>query len=102
MEAYWAPIRPRRTGRQKQARDFVVLFGLEHHYGAGKEVLTYGIDLDFLLAHPDLHLLPLEEYRRVVNQAGGLVVMAHPYRHADYIDGTVRPPAGVPGRGGGL
>lgn len=27
----------------------------------------------------------------MVNQAGGLVVMAHPYRHADYIDGTVQP-----------
>lgn len=91
MEAYWAAYEAAKDWAAKQARDFVVLFGLEHHYGAGKEVLTYGIDLDFLLAHPDLHLLPLEEYRRVVNQAGGLVVMAHPYRHADYIDDTVQP-----------
>ena len=34
--------------------DFDVLFGIEHAYGDGKEVLVYGIDLDFLLANPDI------------------------------------------------
>lgn len=71
--------------------DFHVLFGLEHQYGAGKEVLTYGVDLPFLLAHPDLHLYPLDGFVRAVHQAGGVVSMAHPYRHAGYIDPKVLP-----------
>lgn len=91
MEAYWAAYEAAKSWAGKQARNFHVLFGLEHQYGGGKEVLTYGIGLDFLLAHPDLHLLPLEEYHRAVKQAGGLVVMAHPYRHASYIDDTIAP-----------
>lgn len=41
MEAYWAAYQAAKDWAAKQARDFVVLFGLEHHYGAGKEVLTY-------------------------------------------------------------
>lgn len=73
------------------ARDFHVLFGLEHHYGSGKEVLTYGIDLPFLLEHPNLHLYPLEEYARLVHEGGGVLSMAHPYRHAPYIDPQVKP-----------
>lgn len=72
-------------------KDFHVLFGLEHAYGSGKEVLTYGIDLPFLLSHPDLHRYSLEEYCKVVKQAGGMIVMAHPYRYAPYIDETVGP-----------
>ena len=37
--------------------DFDVFFGIEHLYEKGKEVLVYGIDLDFLLAHPELEHL---------------------------------------------
>ena len=33
----------------------------EHHYGSGKEVLTYGIDLDFLLAHPNIDVAPIKD-----------------------------------------
>ena len=55
-----------RAVRWAEGKEFSVFFGLEHHYGGGKEVLTYGIDLDFLLAHPDLDRLPLREYARLV------------------------------------
>lgn len=72
-------------------KDFDVLFGLEHYYGSGKEVLTYGIDLPFLLAHPDIDKLPLSEYARLVHEAGGFLSMAHPFRDRSYIDMTVRP-----------
>lgn len=74
-----------------ESRDFHVLFGLEHAYGSGKEVLTYGIDLAFLLEHVNLHLYPLEEYARFVHEAGGFLSMAHPFRDRDYIDPTVKP-----------
>lgn len=74
-----------------RGRDFDVLFGLEHAYGHGKEVLTYGIDLDFLLQNPDIHRLPLSEYSRLVHKAGGFLSMAHPFRDREYIDMSVGP-----------
>lgn len=72
-------------------KNFHVLFGLEHHYGDGKEVLTYGIDLPFLLEHPDIDRLPLSEYARLVHDAGGFLSMAHPYRDRGYINMSVGP-----------
>ena len=70
---------------------FHVFFGLEHNYGDGKEVLTYGIDLNFLLAHPDIDLLPLEDYSRLVHEAGGFISQAHPFRKAWFINENVLP-----------
>lgn len=74
-----------------EGKDFDVLFGIEHAYGHGKEVLTYGIDLEFLLRHPDIDRLPLSEYSRLVHEWGGFISMAHPYRDRDYIDMSVGP-----------
>lgn len=71
--------------------DFDVLFGLEHAYGSGKEVLTYGIDLDFLLDNPDLCTLSLAEYAARVHDAGGYIAQAHPFRERAYIDPSVLP-----------
>lgn len=91
VEAYWRAYEAARDWARGRSRDFTVLFGLEHQYGGGKEVLTYGIDLDFLLAHPDLDQYSLADYTDAVRRAGGLISMAHPYRHADYIDDTILP-----------
>ena len=74
-----------------KGKDFSVLFGLEHSYGHGKEVLTYGISLEFLLAHPDIEQLSLKDYSALVHEAGGFLSMAHPFRHAPYIDPEVGP-----------
>lgn len=89
MKCYFAAY----EAAEKWAEDkaFNVLFGLEHHYGDGKEVLTYGIDLPFLLAHENLHELPLSEYADLVHGAGGFISMAHPFRHAPYINPSVLP-----------
>lgn len=66
--------------------DLDLFFGLEHAVpGTGKEFLTYGIDLEFLLANPDLVKVPIEEYIARIHAAGGLVVQAHPFRQAPYI-----------------
>lgn len=62
--------------------DFDVLFGIEHAYGGGLEVLCYGIDLNFLLSNPDIPQLDLGEFSRRVRQYGGIVIHAHPYRWA--------------------
>ncbi len=68
-----------------KGKDFDVLFGIEHCYGNGKEVLTYGITLEFLVANPDIHLLPIHQYADLVHQAGGFLSLAHPYRQRSYI-----------------
>lgn len=71
--------------------DFDVIFGIEDGYGAGKEVLIYGIDLDFLLANPDMPHLSIDELTDRVHSYGGIVVQAHPYRDRWYIDMSVEP-----------
>ncbi len=68
-----------------------VLFGLEHHYGSGKELLVYGVDLAFLLRNPDLKQVSVDEFVRRVHEAGGYIAMAHPYRDRGYIDMSVQP-----------
>ena len=71
--------------------DFDVIFGFEHYYGSGKEMLVYGVGLDFLLAHPEIQRIPLEEFAALVRSAGGLLIHAHPYRDRYYIDLSVQP-----------
>lgn len=62
--------------------DFDVLFGIEHAYGGGLEVLCYGIDLDFLLSHPQIPQQDIRSFAECVHQCGGILVHAHPYRWA--------------------
>ena len=62
-----------------------VFFGWEMSEERAEDYLTYGLGMDFLLAHPDLEKMPLEEYCRVCHEAGAFITRAHPYRHADYI-----------------
>ena len=75
--------------------DFDVIFGIEHAYGSGKEVLIYGIDLPFLLENPDIPVLTLDELTDRVHACGGIVIQAHPYRDRDYIDMSVEPRADI-------
>ena len=51
----------------------------------GPELLTYGLDEQFLLDNPDIAEVPYYEYIRRVNEAGGCIIHAHPYRRAHYI-----------------
>lgn len=71
--------------------DFDVLFGIEHAYGKGKEILIYGIDLDFLQSHPELQDADIETYSMLVHEAGGILVHAHPHRKRDYIREGIKP-----------
>lgn len=64
--------------------DFDVIFGIEHAYGGGQEVLCYGIDLHFLLANPDIPTLSLEEFSARVHEYGGILIQAHPYRYGGW------------------
>lgn len=75
------------------ALDFDVIFGFEHNYGNGKEVLVYGIGLDFLLAHPEIPTLSLDAFVAAIHEAGGVVIQAHPYRDRPYVNMAVGPRA---------
>ena len=62
--------------------DFDVLFGIEHAYGGGLEILCYGIDLDFLVNNPDIPQLDIRKFAHRVHSYGGILIHAHPYRWA--------------------
>ena len=64
--------------------DFDVIFGIEHAYGGGQEVLCYGIDLDFLLSNPDIPELTLQQFTARVHNFGGILIQAHPYRYGGW------------------
>lgn len=61
-----------------------VFFGYEAGY-RGTEFLIYGVDKEFMLDHPELREASVEEQYRLVKQAGGMVIHAHPFREEYYI-----------------
>ena len=62
-----------------------VFFGWEFSYN-GTDLLTYGLDKSWLLLHENIDRLRINEYCDLVHQYGGLIVHAHPFREASYID----------------
>lgn len=63
-----------------------VLFGWEENF-FGAEFLIYGLDKEWLLAHPDMiRWTPRQQYE-YVHAEGGYVVQAHPFRQRDYLEG---------------
>lgn len=65
--------------------DFDVFFGVEHYYEKAREILVYGIDLDFLLSHPELEKADIDTFAQIVHDRGGILVHAHPYRQRNHI-----------------
>lgn len=63
---------------------FKVFFGIEENFH-GDEFLIYGVDREFLLAHPEIPQWTREEMIRLVHEAGGAVIQAHPFRDRAYI-----------------
>lgn len=48
-------------------------------------ILIYGMQPDFLRAHPEIYDYPLEKMHALVKAAGGLVVQAHPFRGGGHV-----------------
>ena len=71
--------------------DFDVIFGIEHFYGGGKEILFYGIDLAFLLNNPDIPDISIDTLVSRVHAAGGIAIHAHPFRDRGYINRSFAP-----------
>ena len=73
-----------------------VFFGLESSY-KGTDFLVYGLDEEWLAAHPEMMEMRVSALCPYLRGAGALVVQAHPYREADYIDHIRLFPAEVDG-----
>ncbi len=58
-----------------------VFFGFESA-NDGAEFLTYGLDEEWLLKHPESAQLPMKEYLALVRSEGAFVVHAHPFRRS--------------------
>lgn len=71
-----------------------VLFGWET-FNKGPEYLTYGLGEEFLLDNPDIADIEQYDYLKRVNDAGGFVIHAHPFRKASYIPDFVPNPRSV-------
>ena len=61
-----------------------VFFGWEESH-QGADFLIYGLDKEWMLKHPELKEVTVEEQYELVHKSGGMVIHAHPYREAWYI-----------------
>ena len=52
----------------------------------GTDFLVYGIGKEWCLNHPDMDKMSKKELLRLLMDDGALVIQAHPYREAGYID----------------
>ena len=62
-----------------------VFAALEMSY-YGTDFLVYGIDMEWCLAHKDMDKMRKSELLRLLKSEGALVIQAHPFREAGYID----------------
>ena len=62
-----------------------VFCGTEMSYG-GTDFLVYGLDSEWYLAHPEIESMKKSEELPFLMENGALVIQAHPYREASYID----------------
>lgn len=62
-----------------------VFFGVEMTY-QGTDFLVYGLDKQWFLDHPEIEGMKKSEELALLMESGALVIQAHPYREADYID----------------
>ena len=62
-----------------------VFEGVELSY-KGTDFLVYGLGKDWFLAHPEIEDMKKSEELQLMMDAGALVIQAHPFREASYID----------------
>lgn len=62
-----------------------VFCGVEMSY-EGTDFLVYGLDKEWFLAHPEIEKMKKSEELKMLMEAGALVIQAHPFRQAGYID----------------
>ena len=62
-----------------------VFLGVEISY-KGTDFLVYGLDQAWYLAHPEIMEMKKSEELAFLMESGALVIQAHPFREASYID----------------
>ena len=62
-----------------------VFFGIESSY-KGTDFLVYGLDKAWYLSHPEIVNMKKTEMLSLMMDSGALIIQAHPYREAHYID----------------
>lgn len=62
-----------------------VFCGVELSY-RGTDFLVYGLDKEWFLTHPDIREMKFSSYLSMLAEAGALIIHAHPFREASYID----------------
>lgn len=62
-----------------------VFCGVEMSYG-GTDFLVYGLMKEWYLAHPEIEEMKKSRLLTVLKDAGALIIQAHPFREATYID----------------
>ena len=78
------------TSGYREARREGLRVGLDVFLGweygiAGSDLLTYGLTMEFLLKHPELNVLNLEQYSTLVRENGAYLAQAHPFRQSHWI-----------------
>ena len=62
-----------------------VFCGVEMSY-YGTDFLVYGLGMDWFLAHPELEGMKKTDQCTLMAEEGALIIQAHPFREASYID----------------
>ena len=62
-----------------------VFFGVEASY-LGTDFIIYGLDAAWYLAHPEIEDMKYSARLSYLSEAGALIIQAHPFREAAYID----------------
>lgn len=64
---------------------FDVFFGVETSY-RGTDFLIYGLPKEWFLSHPEIVNMKRTEQLTLMADHGALIIQAHPFREASYID----------------
>ena len=73
-----------------------VFCGVEMSYG-GTDFLIYGLDKQWFLSHPEIMDMKKSEQLALMDSFGALIIQAHPFRAAHYIDHVRLYPSAVHG-----
>ena len=65
--------------------DLSVFLGIESSY-KGTDFLIYGLDKEWYLAHPEIAGMQKSKFLTLAAEAGALVIQAHPFSEAAFID----------------
>ncbi len=73
--------------RAKVAGDMIglrVFEGIEYS-DYGTDFLLFGLERDFIKAHPEMTKMEPEEFLPFFHEAGAFIIQAHPFREASYV-----------------